>query len=688
MGEHVTGLPLVEPTEGATPPDRRRFVRVALLANGLAALPFLWILWFLWGPFNFFRSTTYEANFYDIQASAMLHGHLWIPKGSLGVEGFLVGGHEYTYFGLFSSLLRMPVIELFPGLANRLTAPFMLVAWLLTCLFTAMLIWRLRMMVRGGVAMGRGELLTLGLLMGTVAGGSVLLFLAAVPYTFSEDLMWSVCLSVGCILVLLGMVERPSWSRWLACVPFLIFVNQNRLTTGWGCALAGLLVAAWMWFSPKVEDGRRWALRLGALSVIAVGLGCLVNEIKFGSLFGLPIQDQVYTLTNAYRRHFLRVSGGEEGVVFLPSNLLAYLRPDALRLTSSFPFITLPAAPASSVDGVLFDRLYRTASVTASMPFLFLLAAWGVVVALGRRARGQLAAVRWIILSIGGAAAALMVWGYIAPRYLADFLPLFVLAGSLGAIDLWRRLEGSSRTTRRWWVVGLVTVAAFTIWANIGISVTPNEEWSTDQVTNYLKVQQSVANLTGVSLKDRVATGTALPLWGPADRLFIVGDCDGLYLSTGEKYGAAPTEQYQRATWLTAELGPGFHHTFSARFSPLPAGARTSVRLVTIGGQSLDLTVLSGPASEVTLVFSLRGPEGVGYGYRLAVPTNETENLSVITDTAKHSASVTVNSELVLALPLRTGAPISASGSLDSGGVSIVNTTSLQPRPTLCESLR
>ena len=99
----------------AAPPSeldagRRRFTWAALIATALTAVPFVWILWSLWGSANPLRLSVYEDNFYDLQARAMFHGHLSLPNGSIGIEGFVHGGQQYTYFGLFPSIIRMPIL--------------------------------------------------------------------------------------------------------------------------------------------------------------------------------------------------------------------------------------------------------------------------------------------------------------------------------------------------------------------------------------------------------------------------------------------------------------------------------------------------------------------------------------------------------------------------------------------------
>ena len=128
----------------------------------LMAVPFLWILWSSWGPANLLRPSVYQDNFYDLQARAMFHGHLSLATGSLGIEGFVHDGRTYTYFGLFPSIIRMPILLVTSSLDGKLTPTYMLLAWLLTGLFTSLLLWRVRFLVRGDVVMGWTEATAFG----------------------------------------------------------------------------------------------------------------------------------------------------------------------------------------------------------------------------------------------------------------------------------------------------------------------------------------------------------------------------------------------------------------------------------------------------------------------------------------------------------------------------------------------
>ena len=103
---------------------RRRFIWAASIAGALTAVPFIWILWSLWGPVNPLRLSIYENNFYELQARAMFHGKLSIPTNSIGIEGFVHDGRTYTYFGLFPSIIRMPILLFTSSLDGKLTASY------------------------------------------------------------------------------------------------------------------------------------------------------------------------------------------------------------------------------------------------------------------------------------------------------------------------------------------------------------------------------------------------------------------------------------------------------------------------------------------------------------------------------------------------------------------------------------
>src|SRR2546421_3019582 len=135
--------------------SRRRFTVAAVIGLGIATIPYLWVLWdHRLDPLRTAWPEGTFSDFYDIQARALFHGHWDVPKGSLRIEGFVVGGKEYMYFGPFPSFLRMPIFAVTDGLDGQLTALSMLLAWVVTGVFSSLLLWRVRVPPPGPGGLG------------------------------------------------------------------------------------------------------------------------------------------------------------------------------------------------------------------------------------------------------------------------------------------------------------------------------------------------------------------------------------------------------------------------------------------------------------------------------------------------------------------------------------------------------
>ena len=547
-----------------------RFARAASLAVALTSIPYLFVLWDLFtGGVDPLRSEPFDGNFYDLQARAMFGGHLWLKDGAIGIEAFVHGGHQYTYFGLFPSLLRMPLLLFTHALDGRLTAPSILLAWLVTAVCSSLLVWRVRVLARGDAPLGRAEAAALSVFVGSVTGGSVLVYLAATPWVFDEDFAWSVALAVASLFALLGILERPSRRRVVLCGLLVLATAFDRAPTAYGCEIAAVLVAVWFGTGRGGEDRRKWALPVLAAGLVPLALAGLVNTVKFGSPFALPMASQVWTSMNAHRRQFLAANGGRAfSFGFLPSTLFAYLRPEGLHFSSVFPFVTLPPTPASALAGAYLDQTSPTASATATMPLLVGVGGWGVVSAFRRRPAGRLALVRLPLVGAAAGCSGALLWGYIADRYLADFVPLLVVAAAVGTVELWRRLESRRRRARRAAAGGLALLGAFGVVVNFAVSTTPAPTaWTETQVQSFVAFQAHVSNITGHPLGGLVVRSDHLPYFAPAGELVDVNRCSGLYVSTGYDYSTVPDEQYQHFTWFPIEQGAPVVHRLTVVFN-------------------------------------------------------------------------------------------------------------------------
>src|ERR1700684_2560071 len=104
--------PVTEPRNSRDSADqsRRRVTYAVSIACAIVPMPSLCILWDRWPSSATPLRQLSPDNFYDLQPRAMLAGHLYLPNGSIGIEAFYHGGHQYTYFGIFPSLLRLPIL--------------------------------------------------------------------------------------------------------------------------------------------------------------------------------------------------------------------------------------------------------------------------------------------------------------------------------------------------------------------------------------------------------------------------------------------------------------------------------------------------------------------------------------------------------------------------------------------------
>ena len=581
--------------------DLRRFGFAENLGR-LGALPlYCWVLFSLWGGGIDLTRAESPSTIYSLQARALLHGHLSLRPGSIGIEGFIHGGQTFTYFGIFPSLLRTPLLFFAPAVPNdALTAPMLLGAWIATAIALGSLLRRLRRLLRGPMPVGRAEAIGIGLFTFSVLGGSVLLNLASNPATYSEDFAWSVALMLGFLAGLIAVIERATPLRIGITGAFVMAACLNRLTTGWAAAIGCLLAAGWMASSQRSTATRRQAASLAGMAGLGVLAGAVITFAKFGTPFGLPMADQVFTQINAHRQAFLAANGGRAfSPAFLPTTLNAYLNPTNLGLSRILPFWTLPTTPPRVIGGVTIDQSMLTASATASMPLLFLLSLLGSFTALRRNPPGGARLVRIPLIAAGLSCVGVLVWGFIATRYLADLLPFLVLAGGLGLFELFRRSDSWSRPRRIGSVAIVGLLALWSAAANIGIASSPTEHWSQTQLRNLVVAQRdhSLANLSS-----RVIHVTSRPVWSPLGTLYEVGNCRGLYLSNGTDFSSIPGEQLQHANLMPIEQGPGIATTLRLDLRQPPSRLGGDIPLLRWGGARLVLHPVSGSVVAFRLV--------------------------------------------------------------------------------------
>ena len=323
------------------------------------------------------------------------------------------------------------------------------------------------------------------------------------------------------------------------------------------------------------------------VGIVPFVVSCAVTYAKFGIPVGLPMAEQVWATVNAHRRYFLAANGGKAfSLDFLPSTLSAYFQPFGLRISGLFPFILPPAAPAGWLGGAVLDQSYPTASFTATSPLLLILGCWGVVTAFRPRSVGRIYLTRFILLGGAAGAGGVLLWGYISQRYIADLIPFFIIAASIGLVDLWRRLAKRSRPARALTAGGIGVVALYCVVANLAVSLFPVAQWTYGQTSHFIAAEDS---LSIGSLAANVEHGTSLPYWAPAGQVFAMNNCSGLYLSTGNDMQDVPGQQIEHYTWLPVRQSPSFTETIGITFNRSAKDFTKAVPLLTYGKSTLML---------------------------------------------------------------------------------------------------
>jgi hypothetical protein len=504
-----------------------------------------------WAPLQ----RQYYDNFFDVQARAFLDGRWDVPTGSVGFEGFLIGGRTYIYFGPWPALLRLPLLAVTDRFDGRLTTLSMLLAMVVLAIVAYRLSMTVRTFVRGDAAVTRKEVVATAALAFVVLTGPPL-WLGSAAIVHHEAIYWGLALTVATLDAAGRWLLRPTRLRLCAVGALGAAAISSRQSVGFGI-VAGLLlvvvVAGLGRFTaargggddeqlPRVPIGPTLAVCAGLVVVAAIP-----NLARFGSPFGLPMDRQIETLAFAERREFLAANDGSYfGLQFVPTTLLQYARPDALDLRTDFPWVDFPRDGPSVVGHVTFDDLDWASSVPVTIPALMVLAVPGVawLARARRRHPGRWLAALWLG-TLAGAVGALTS-GYVAHRYLADLMPIVLLPALTGAHVLLARAPSPRSSLARIGAVGLVSLAAFGAWTNIALGIEYQrergkivpEEWRAELMRWRAELPGGrphvVAVPAGQATLPEAADGT----------LAVVGDCLGLYVRVGD-------------TWRGVERGPG-----------------------------------------------------------------------------------------------------------------------------------
>jgi hypothetical protein len=545
--------------------DARRFFRACAVGGVLAGLLFAWML--VEGHPTRLFDKVFFGNFYEAQARAWLHFRWEIPRADLSQEAFIVDGKAYTYFGPWPAVLRLPFVLFTDGLDGRLAALSMLVAFGVALFFTARLLWHARTSLRGGAPITRAELVFTALCMIAIGAGSSMLFLAGQAWVFHEAIMWGVALALASVFYLLRYLRDGGSRDFVLAALTATLALLSRATLGLAPLIAiGLVLAArvitfglerWRGGEGDRSEGLLQACGIGerarstpvwqlATAIVApLAVYASVNWSKFGSLSFRPPFDRQLLLLDALptRQAALDANGGNLfGLKFVPTNFLAYWRPDGIAFDNLFPWVTF-RRHTTVIGDLTYDAIHQSASITIVSLILLLLGAFGVFYAVRGRAAGDrsplLTEVRLPLVAALVAAVAGLSIAEIAHRYEADFLPFLVIAAIIG-------FDGLMRATATWQrrrKVGMATVfAAVTAWSVLATTAVTlqyqrmyRDGTKPETMAAFVDTQLDVRDVLGGSIS-AIDAGASLPDPHRAGSFFVIGGCDGLYWSDGDAW--------------------------------------------------------------------------------------------------------------------------------------------------------
>ncbi len=556
--------------------SKRRFTVASAIGIALALPVLSWMVNL--GNWDFVQRGFF-TDFYDVQARALLRGHWNMPPQVLGIEAFVVHGRSYMYFGPWPSLLRLPVLLTTTSLDGRLTQLSMLLAFTVALVCTARLSWKIRALVTSA-PVTRAEAAVVSLSIAVVGTGSVFLFLAGQAVIYHEAEAWGAALAIAAFDALVSFLVRPSNWGIASTGVLAACALLTRASVGLGPVSAlGLLavvhagvatrrrVERWRSISDSaprhvrslawlgVPDSTRRTTRTIALAIATVAaIGCYawVNDAKFGALFSVPFSTQLAVSNYPAVNAVVHANGGTFlGIKYVPTGLLQYLRPDALRFTRLYPFVTFPP-PATLVGPVAYASRLPASSVTSTMPAFAVAGVLGIWAVFRprprRRPRRQdrptpdLAVLRVPVLGAGVGIFGSLEIAYVAHRYLADWMPLLVLAGLAGLAVVVERARTMARWTRRSVVAVGCVLAAIGVLSNLALAILYQRElnWSTPTPARaqFVSLRERVDRSLFGTPPHHVVWVASLPAVAPAGTLAVVGKCAALYQSGGDKWDA------------------------------------------------------------------------------------------------------------------------------------------------------
>lgn len=551
-------------------------------------------------PWDLFDRGAFSTDFYDGQARAFLHFRLDVPAELAGPEGFLIDGRTYLYYGPFLALLRLPFVATGHWIDGRLSVPSLVLGFFLACTATRYVAERAASVLGGGSPKRTAALVA-------AVACSPALSLAGWNSVYHETELWAFALFLATAAVLLALWQAPSTRLLVTAVLFGTATVLTRSSVGIGALAAVGLVGVLLW-----RRDHRLATYACVGAVLGVATNVAMNLARFGTLLDLPADRQVLSLQNAERAAWF---AGNDGSFFsprfLPTTLVQYLRPDAVRFERLVPFARFGPLAHEYGSYPLEDNT-PASSLPTSATLLCVLAVLGVWVVLRRRS--------WPFAAIwaGAVIAAVpsFLIGFIANRYLTDMLPMLVVPAAAAVAVVVLPERPSTRSLK----AGFVVLVAWGAWVNTSLAL-----WTQNlKAPGFTEFRYAVDDIVFGGAPPSVVDLTR-GMRVPRDGIVAVdGACDGLYIA-------------EQGRWVALELAHGVR-----RIDGLHTTGRDPLVIATADG---ELRIDSSTGNVVASYHPDAGEPVIGAPLDLEVGEHE---VHITSDPVVGQLVVTVDDDLAL----------------------------------------
>jgi hypothetical protein len=385
----------------------------------------------------------FAGQFYWAQAQVLVHGHLAVAPTQLPGECFIYHGRCYGYFGLTPSLIRLPFLPLLNAVNKSLTPVFMAAALTLAVASGLGILSRMLARVR------RTPLtMFLEAALALCIGPASVLVMVTRPAVYEEAIVWSVAFSLLGVYAFLRWWSTQSRGWAIVLVVSLALGTNSRPTL----LPVGVLLAAGIFVRILLERWKparaRRALAFAWTVALVPIISCLGTwYLKFHTAFpSILLNEQIGGSSAAPWWKAIRHIDHNtlDSVRYVPTGLLAYLRPVGVILTSAYPYITFGGhvTYVGIPPGSLYLEPFSTLPSDMTLVVILIIAgllygAWTAIRRAGAVRPVIMDAIRspmtYAILGTAASCGVTMSNAFITNRYLADFMPALVVLLAVAA---------------------------------------------------------------------------------------------------------------------------------------------------------------------------------------------------------------------------------------------------------------